>query len=409
MLLQGRSSRIVVAQARPSVPRPQGEVFRVSTASLESISALIERIYFSVNHPEAWETALAAIAAAVDASGAAVWMSDFDHPEAAMVATTYKNQALIARHQDDYAASSPLWRSLCGKAPEHIYTGEELLSREQFVQTPMYREFWRDAGLEYCMGGFISRAKNRAAVIWVYRQQSVPFTRKEADFVEFLRPHLMQALALRGQLLRTETLAETGMLALDRLSMAMLLLDEEGRAVARNAHAETFVDQGLLHIEEGGLQLEGVHNSRLLAQLLASTRRGALKSGVLSGGGFKLLSEAGKPVEVEVLVLPYRPTESPMVSLMSPIVSVVFIKNVGSAPMPRESLLRDLYDLTLAEVRVCVALLDGATVKEIAADQRVTLDAIRYHCKNILRKTGTSRQSDLIRTLSLSLINMGGE
>ncbi len=77
--------------------------------------------------------------------------------------------------------------------------------------------------------------------------------------------------------------------------------------------------------------------------------------------------------------------------------------------MHREPLLRDLYDLTVAEVRVCVALLDGATVKEIAEDQGVSLDAVRYHCKNILKKTGTNRQSELIRTLSLSLINMGGE
>jgi DNA-binding CsgD family transcriptional regulator len=381
----------------------------VNVVTLKSISALIERIYFSVNHPETWEATLAAIAAAVDASGAAVWMSDLDHPEVGMVATTFQDQELLARHNDDYAASSPLFRSLSGRPPGHIYTCEELMPREQFVQTPMYREFWQEAGIEHCMGGFLAREKNRVAVIWVYRQQSVSFTRSEADFLEVLQPHLVQALALRGEMLRTETLAQTGMLALDRMAMAMLLLDEEGRAVAHNSHVETFISQGLLRIEDDGLQLAGAHNSGLLSNLVASTRLGATKAGVLSGGGFKLVPEAGAQAEVEVLVLPYRPAWSQVDSLMSPIVSVVFIKNVGSAPIPREPLLRDLYDLTLAEVRVCVALLDGATVKEIAERQRVSLDAIRYHCKNILRKTGTNRQSDLIRTLSLSLINMGGE
>jgi len=53
------------------------------------VSALIERIYFSVNHPEPWHTILAAIAAAVDASGAAIWMTDVNHPEAGVVATTF--------------------------------------------------------------------------------------------------------------------------------------------------------------------------------------------------------------------------------------------------------------------------------------------------------------------------------
>jgi len=271
----------------------------------------------------------------------------------------------------------------------------------------MYREFWREAVIERCMGGFLSRNKNRVAVIWVYREQNIAFTRSGADFLELLRPHLEQAVG--GELLRTETLAQSGMLALDRMAVAMLVLDEDGRAVARNAHAETFVDQGLLRIDRDGLHLESDHKNRLFAQLVASTGLGASRSGVLSGGGFKLPPREGEADEIEVLVLPYRPGEAQMYSLMSPIVTVVFIKNVSRVPMHREALLRDLYDLTLAEVRVCVALLDGVTVNEIAEDQRVTPDAILYHCKNILRKSGTSRQPDLIRTLSLSLINMGGE
>jgi DNA-binding CsgD family transcriptional regulator len=377
---------------------------------LQQALGLIERIYRAVNHPDDWHATLAAIAAAIPATGCAIWVSDLERPEDGMLASTFADLELLDRHTRDYAHESPLFHRLAKMPPERAYTCAELMPREEFMQTPMYREFWVDSGLQYALGSFIRREKNRVAALWAYRLYNQPFTRQDAEFIDFLQPHLAQALALRSELLRKETLALTGMLALDRMSMAMLLLDDTGRPVAHNTHTETFVAQGLLQITDDALQLSGARNNRELAAFLQATRDVDSQTVVLAGGGFKLHYEGERNPEVEVLVLPYRSLD-PQVesSLMAPISSIVFIKHVGSAPIPRDSLMRDLYGLTIAEAKVCVQLMDGATVKDIAEGQAVTQDAIRYHCKNILRKTGSSRQSDLIRTLSLSLVNMAGD
>lgn len=61
------------------------------------------------------------------------------------------------------------------------------------------------------------------------------------------------------------------------------------------------------------------------------------------------------------------------------------------------------YGLTLAELQVASALIQGETVASIAKKRRVSVTTVRTQVRAIFHKTNVTRQADLIRLL------LGGE
>lgn len=59
-----------------------------------------------------------------------------------------------------------------------------------------------------------------------------------------------------------------------------------------------------------------------------------------------------------------------------------------------------LYGLTAAEARLACALSQGHDLSKLSAQWRVSRETLRTHLKRVLSKTGTSRQTDLVRLLN---------
>lgn len=77
--------------------------------------------------------------------------------------------------------------------------------------------------------------------------------------------------------------------------------------------------------------------------------------------------------------------------------ALVFISDPEVAPRSRQGVLRSLFGLSPTEARITGLLASGAELATIAAQLRMTLGTARFHLKAIFRKTGTSRQADLVR------------
>ena len=61
------------------------------------------------------------------------------------------------------------------------------------------------------------------------------------------------------------------------------------------------------------------------------------------------------------------------------------------------AILRQLYRLSASEVQVCWRLANGETLEEIATSLNIGKETVRSQLKRIFVKTGTSRQSELVR------------
>jgi DNA-binding CsgD family transcriptional regulator len=64
--------------------------------------------------------------------------------------------------------------------------------------------------------------------------------------------------------------------------------------------------------------------------------------------------------------------------------------------------MRQLYGLTPTEARLADLLLEGLEVREISNRLSISVETARFHLKRVLAKSGTHRQTELIR-LMLSL------
>ena len=113
----------------------------------------------------------------------------------------------------------------------------------------------------------------------------------------------------------------------------------------------------------------------------------------------------------ETLVQVYRPSGSkPFEVLVFPLPSHNSLRNGDAAAAlfitdPEEGAaldsraLHQLFGLTPAEIRLCIALVKGRSVEEYALEAGITSNTARTHVKRIYSKTGVRRQSELVRSL----------
>ena len=77
--------------------------------------------------------------------------------------------------------------------------------------------------------------------------------------------------------------------------------------------------------------------------------------------------------------------------------AVVFVSDPEENYNIAEETVLHFFDLTPAEARLLVALANGSSLSEVSASHRVTVNTLKTQLNHIFRKTGTNRQSDLIK------------
>jgi DNA-binding CsgD family transcriptional regulator len=85
--------------------------------------------------------------------------------------------------------------------------------------------------------------------------------------------------------------------------------------------------------------------------------------------------------------------------------AVLTIGRPDSAQSPTVEQLRDFYDLSNAQARVVLALLEGNDVMTSAAKLHISINTMRSHMRSIYAKLGASNQSDLLRLLTRTLVD----
>lgn len=116
-------------------------------------------------------------------------------------------------------------------------------------------------------------------------------------------------------------------------------------------------------------------------------------------GGALNISRREMQQPLHVTVLPVPESRWSMVAIPS---ALVFVCDPTARPKSRAAFMKMMYGLTPAESRLADLLLQGLEVREIADRLGITIETARFHLKRVLAKTGTRRQTELMR-LMLSL------
>jgi DNA-binding CsgD family transcriptional regulator len=157
-----------------------------------------------------------------------------------------------------------------------------------------------------------------------------------------------------------------------------LVAERDGFAVCRDAASDTEL---------------------MLAMRELSLAHGAEGQPTLDRRSLRLERANGEPVAATLLAL--RPQNVLGIFGTSTLALLAIYEPAISAEVD-PFLLSTTFDLTPAEARVASHLAAGRNLKEIARHLGVQTNTVRTHLNNVLAKTGTHRQSDLVRVLLLA-------
>jgi DNA-binding CsgD family transcriptional regulator len=357
---------------------------------------LVAAIYELALAPDEWPTVLrllrhafnchyaAAIATSPDRDAprslGAVGITDDDHRE-----------FLSAWHKDNvYGSRSP---ARCAGA---IVLGRSIVPPADLVRSAMYRDYLAPRAIQEVIRFDIFYEPDRSRSISLARPwSSGAFTQEELQFASAVIPHLQRAATIQARLEDASALAQSALDALETAQTPTLVLDGRGRVVHANAAAERLLrESDGLSAGATGLRATTSTQSARLAALIGRTAGSGDEP--VTSGTLRLPRPSGRPDLALVAVpLPQR-AAFPLAHRPALVLQVT---DPLACAAPNRALLAEAFELTPAEVAIAADMLCGLSVREIAARSGRSIATVRTHLANLLAKTGTTRQSELVRLL----------
>ena len=358
---------------------------------------LLSAIYDLVLAPADWPNVLRLLAEALNS------------PHASSVITTPERDAprplgAVGITADDHRAFLRTWhkdnvfgtRRPVRKAGAMVL-GRSILPKSALIRTAMYRHYLAPRGIQEVLRLDIFSDPCRSQSIALARPwASGPFTSDELAFARALMPHLQRVATLHAHVEGTTAIARTAIDALDGAQAPLLLLDANGGVVHASAEADR-----LLHEADGlragrdGLRAATPALSARLRAVLARAAGSSRAPGV--SGALRLRRPSGKPDLVLVAIPARSRSFGPDIGRASIILQIT---DPLARTTPDPAILADAFDLTPSEAILAADLLCGLSVVEAAAKRGRSVATVRTHLASVLAKTGTARQSDLVRLLS---------
>ncbi|MBW2287224.1 MAG: helix-turn-helix transcriptional regulator [Deltaproteobacteria bacterium] len=234
-------------------------------------------------------------------------------------------------------------------------------------------------------------------------------TRGEDDFssdqralVDRLAPHLDRSYETIRNLLelsqQNTALAEV----MDRLPAGILLLDGGANVEFRNRAARRMLGRcDGFELVDGALSAVDPDSDEILQSLIDEV---IAPSAEAAAGGALVVQRASDEAAYPVSVSRLLPGEA-----LRDIVACVLVSDPDSGVEPAVELVRSIHNLTQAESDLVEHLARGQTLEEASRTRGVSINTMRSHLKRVFRKTGTSRQGELVQLVLRSFVPMAEE
>lgn len=358
---------------------------------------LIAEIYDAAADTSRWQAVLAQTCSFVSANAAEVEIRDLRVHSLSF--SRSHNVEYIDAYRQYYAERNiVLIRGAAKLLPGHVVTQDILCPNEEYVGSEIYNDFFLPLGVHHMAGGAILRDPNAVGILTVTRpKQRRPFAGRERRRLELLMPHLQRSIDLARRLGALEAQKLTSTEAFDLVPFGIVLLNLAGRPIFVNRYANSiFASHDGLDICKDGIRVRG-EKGPVLAKLVVDAAATASGKGTHNGGEMRIRRPSGKR-DYSLVVTPLRNTDVVLNPLCVPS-AAVFVTDPEDKAMPPAETLSRLYGLTPAEARISLKLLQGGSLVEAADKLGISRNTAHSQLKAVYEKTGTRRQSELVRLL----------
>jgi DNA-binding CsgD family transcriptional regulator len=211
-------------------------------------------------------------------------------------------------------------------------------------------------------------------------------------------PHLRRALLIGKVIDLHKVEAAAFADTLDGLASGMFIVDGDGRIVHANARGRVILAESDVLTGLGGrLSAQSPDVARVLRDIFGAAKQGDTAVGA-RGVTIPLSSREGENFVAHVL--PLTSGARRRVGISYSAVAAFFVRKAELAlPSPIEAMVAR-YQLTPAEARVLMAIVQVGGVPEVAPVLGVSETTVKTHLQHVFEKTDTNRQADLVKLVA---------
>jgi DNA-binding CsgD family transcriptional regulator len=268
----------------------------------------------------------------------------------------------------------------------------------EFVESRFHREWSRPQDLVDCLSTPLDKATGSAALFGVFRHRDNGVVDDEMrQRASLVIPHVRRAVLI-GNMLETKAAGTTAFIeALNGLSAAVFLVDKYSRIVFANISGLAMLDDGRI-LSVSNDVLTAVDLGAELSEAVASAAGGDAALG-MRGVAVPLRAAQQQPPWV-AHVLPLTSGARQQTGESFAAMAAVFVHKTSIEARSSMESIAKLYRLTPGEMRVLSAVSDVGGVAEVADAIGISKATVKTHLQHLFGKTGTNRQTELVRLVA---------
>jgi len=348
---------------------------------------IIDRVYEAALLPERWTSVLVDLSAISDAAGTILFAAN---ERSTIGISTPGVESILEAAQSPYWAPRNTRGQLLLTLPQaEFHSDADHFTRDEMSADPLYTDLHWKLGLGYAAATWIAPPNGDNLIISIERRRERgPFEREVVNRLTGLRPHIARSALLAARM-DFERIRSAN-LAFETSGLPSAAVASDGTVVDANPRFERMTAQARIGALDR-LLLSSKHAQNFLQQSLSMLQMRD-PDFVAAARSLPLPAAGDNPAAVIHLV----PVRRLARDLFSRATLFVIITALGDKKLPSAHVIQGLFDLTVSETRVAMALAENLTVDEASRKLGISRETVRHHLKSIFVKTGLSRQSELV-------------
>ena len=377
---------------------------------------LIQLIYRGALQEQPWQSALPALRQALDAQVASLVLRPPAEDDRGVILNCVRPDAQkageevhladpddweVTAYREQFFALDPFINLPLDK----VIALEDVLSDDELRRSDYYLHYLQPIDLFRILGVDTAEPGGMLARLRFSRRESEPrFQDRERQLLEQIAPHLRQAIEIYARLNRMTSERDLYAGAVNQLSVATIILDQQGQLLNSNGLARALLEErDGLGQRDKRLHLEKRELNRALQEALEAIVR-ARQGGETSVVKALRVPRSSGRSDLGLVIRPV-PTSEWSEGPSSPC-AAVFISDPDLRDSASQQGLAELFGLTPAEANLALLLARGLSLAEASDTQSISQHTARAQLKSIFAKTGVSRQAELVRLILKSVASL---
>jgi DNA-binding CsgD family transcriptional regulator/PAS domain-containing protein len=349
---------------------------------------LIEEIYDAALEPALWNDVVVSINDFVGGQACGIFSKDSTNQSGLTHYYCGADPHYIKLYAETHSRFDPL-----STLPPlgQVVSIPDLVDYDEYRRGRFYQEWLRPQGCVDAANVLLEQSSSTSAVLLTVLSGAHMIDEEKRRRIAQIVPHVQRALLINKAIDLKQSEAARFADALDGLAAGIFLVDAGFRIVhANSAGHDILRADDFLRSINGRLVARDGRSNRTLREVFADD--GGAPG--IKGTALPLTAHDGERYLVHVLPLAAAARTATGIAYKA--VAALFVRKVA-LDNPCGELVARTFELTPAELRVLLAIVEIGGVPETAAALGVAETTVKTHLHRVFSKTGAGRQADLVK------------